>query len=129
MYEVLGAATLAIAGGAAVLAAAGAALQQFVGVAAASLCTIVFLVPGLYFVGYSRRLRARDLALAHTAAFVRSRESVRIEDLAEELHVPREDADRILRTAVREGHVRGRFERGDRFVPDRSDAPQTGNGP
>lgn len=129
MYEVLGAATLAIAGAAALLAVAGAALQQLVSVAAASLCMVVFLVPGLYFVGYSRRLRSRDLALAHTAAFVRAREAVRIEDLAEELHVPREDAERILRTAVREGHLRGRFEAGDRFVAERSEVPRAGTEP
>jgi hypothetical protein len=124
LYEALGAATLAIATAAGVLAATGVALQQFVSVAAATLCAVVFLVPGLYFLGYSRRLRSRELALAHTAAFVRSREVVPIEDLAEELHVSREVADRILRTALREGHVRGRFETPTRFVGERADPPQ-----
>ena len=124
LYEVLGAATLAIATAAGVLAATGVALQQFVSVAAATLCAVVFLVPGLYFLGYSRRLRSRELALAHTAAFVRSREVVPIEDLAEELQVSREVADRILRTALREGHVRGRFETPTRFVAEREDPPQ-----
>ncbi len=125
----LGAATLAIATLAGVLAAAGVALQQLVSVAAASLCAVLLLIPGLYFLGYSRRLASRELALVHTAAFVRSREAVPIEDLAEELHVSREDADRILRTAVREGHVRGRFETPTRFVAERSDPPQPRRGP
>jgi hypothetical protein len=117
-YERLAAGVLAVSFVGAVLAAAGAALQQTLGVAASSLCAVAFLVPGLYFLGYSRRLRARDLALAHTAAFVRSHEAIRVQDLADELKVPRADAERILRIAVQEGYLDGTFESGDRFVSE-----------
>ena len=118
-YELVAAGTLAISLVGVVLAAAGAALQRTLGVAASSLCAIAFLVPGLYFLGYSRRLRARDLALAHTAAFVHTREAIEIQDLADELKVPRADAERILRIAVQEGYLTGTFESGNRFVLER----------
>jgi len=115
----LGAGALAIAGLSTVLAIAGAALQQGLSVAAASLCAALFLVPGLYFLGYSRRLSFREIALAHTASFATAREAIRIQELADELQVPPNDAAEILRTAIREGHVRGRFEGADRFVADK----------
>jgi len=118
-YDMLALGTLSVFGIAAVLAAAGVALGQGLAGAASGLCAILFVVPGLYFLGYSRRQRSRDVALAHAAAFAAAREAVRIQDLAAELHVTREDAERILRTAVAEGHVRGRFEGTDRFVADR----------
>ncbi|MGI0149881.1 MAG: hypothetical protein ACREDF_10175 [Thermoplasmata archaeon] len=118
-YEMLATGALAIAGVAVVLAAAGAALQQALSAGAASLCAVLFFVPGVYFFGYSRRLRARDLVLVHAAAFAKGRDAIRIQDLAEELRVPREDAERILRIAVQEGHLRGRFEAPDRFVAQR----------
>jgi hypothetical protein len=118
----LAAGTLGLSAFGAVLAIAGAALQQVLGVAAASLCTVVFLVPGLYFLAFSRRLRSRDLALVHTAAFVKARDAIEVQELADELHVSREDAKRILRIAVQEGYVLGTFERDDRFVAERSAA-------
>ena len=124
-YELLAAGVLALSLASAILAAAGAALQQTLGVAASSLCAVAFLVPGLYFLGYSRRLRSRDLALAHAAAFVRRRDAIRIQDLADELQVPRDAADRILRVAVREGYIDGTFESEDRFVPGRPPAPRS----
>ena len=118
LYELVATGTLAMSAIGAVLATAGAILQQALGALAAALCALVFVVPGLYFHTYARRLRARDIALAHTATFVRGRSAVRVQDLAEELRVPREDAERILRTAVAEGFLRGRFEGTDRFVAD-----------
>jgi len=124
-YELLAAGVLALSLASAILAAAGAALQQTLGVAASSLCAVAFLVPGLYFLGYSRRLRSRDLALLHTAAFVRSRDAIRIRDLADELQVPPDDADRILRMAIEEGYLEGTFESEDRFVPGRLPAPRS----
>ena len=124
-YEVLAAGVLALSLTSAILAAAGAAFQQTLGVAASSLCAVAFLVPGLYFLGYSRRLRSRDLALAHAAAFVRSRDAIRIPELANELQVPPDDADRILRMAIEEGYLEGTFESGDRFVPGRPPAPRS----
>jgi len=119
VYEILAASALAIAGLSTVLAIAGAALQQGLSVAAASLCAGLFLVPGLYFLGYSRRLSSREIALAHTASFATARGMIQIQELADELQVPPKDAEQILRTAVREGHVRGRFEGADRFVAEK----------
>lgn len=114
----LGVSALTIAGLSTILAIAGAALQQGLSVAAASLCAALFSVPGLYFLGYSRRLRSREIALAHAASFATARQAIRIQELADELRVPPKDAERILRTAIQEGHVRGRFEGPDRFVAD-----------
>jgi hypothetical protein len=128
-YELLAVGVLALSLASAILAAAGAAFQQTLGVAASSLCAVAFLVPGLYFLGYSRRLRSRDLALAHAAAFARSRGAIRIQDLADELQVPRDDANRILRMAVEEGYLDGTFESEDRFVPGRPPAPRSPEGP
>lgn len=118
LYELAATGTLAMSAMGAVLATAGALLQQALGALAAALCALVFVVPGLYFLACARRLRSRDVALAHAATFVRGRAAIRVQDLAEELRVPREDAERILRVAVREGFLRGRFEGTDRFVPD-----------
>jgi hypothetical protein len=118
LYELVATGTLAMSAIGAVLATAGAILQQALGALAASLCAVVFVVPGLYFLAYARRLRARDVALAHAATFVRGHAAIRVQDLAEELRVAREDAERILRIAVREGFLRGRFEGPDRFVAD-----------
>lgn len=118
LYEMLAAGALGVAAVAAVLAAAGAALQSALSAGAAGLCAAVLGVPGFYFLAYSRRLRSRDLALVHAAAFARSRGTVRIEELAEELRVSREDARKVLRIAIEEGHVEGRFDGRDRFVVD-----------
>lgn len=117
-YEILSIATLTIAAAAAILAVAGAALQQALGATAAALCAGLFLVPGLYFFAYQRRLRIRDLALEHVATFAVARGTMEVRDLAEELKVSREDADRFLRTAVREGHLHGSFDERGRFVAE-----------
>ena len=126
MYELLAVGTLAMSGVAVGLAIVGAVLQQALGVVASSVCAILFLIPGLGFLGYARHLRTRDAALAHVAAFAGGRASIRIQDLAQELRVPPADAVRILRTAVREGHLRGRFEGSDRFVPEPGAAVKEG---
>jgi hypothetical protein len=117
-YDLLAATTLAVAGLAAILAIAGAAFQQALSVAAATLCAIVFLIPGLYFFTYAHRLRSRDLALVHTAAFANARGVLEVKELATELAVSPADAEKILRTAIREGHLRGRFDDRGRFVSD-----------
>lgn len=117
-YRMLALAALAVSGIAALLAAAGVALGQGLAGAASGLCALLFVVPGLYFLGFSRSLQSRDAALAHVATFAAAQKDIRIEDLAAEMHVTREDAEQILRTAVAEGHVRGRFEGHDRFVAD-----------
>jgi hypothetical protein len=110
--------SLALAGVSGILAGAGAVLQQVISVAAATLCAFVFLVPGLYFLAYARRLGSRDLALAHAAAYAVTRGTLELSDLAAELSVSGEVAARILRTAVREGHLRGRFDERGRFVAE-----------
>ena len=125
MYGILATVALGIAAVAAVLAAAGAALQSNLSTAAAALCAAVFVVPGVYFLAHSRRLRARDVALAHAAAFARSRGTLRIQELAEELVVSQDVAERILRAAIREGHLTGNFEGRDRFVTGREDGSQS----
>ena len=117
-YEWVATVTLTMSAMGAVLATAGAILRQTLGALAAALCAFVFVVPGLYLLTYARRLRSRDIALDHAATFVRGRAAIRVQDLAEELRVPREDAERILRVAVQEGFLRGRFEGTDRFVAD-----------
>lgn len=115
-YEALAIGALCVSGLAAVLAVVGTAFQQALSAAASILCSTLFLIPGLYFLGYSRRLRARDVALAHVARFAAGRDAIRIYDLADFLRVSPADAEKLLRTAVREGHLRGRFEDPDRFV-------------
>ncbi len=50
-------------------------------------------------------------------------------DLAEELAVSREDAEKILRTAVREGRVRGRFDEAGRFTAESKPADAVGGRP
>ena len=88
LYDLLGTVSLALAGVGGILAAAGAVLQQLISVAAATLCAFLFLIPGLYFLGYARRLKARDLALVHAAAYathrgaLRSRSSPRISSIS-----------------------------------------------
>jgi len=127
-YDLLATVSLAVAGVGAIFAAAGAVLQQVISVAAATLCTLAFLVPGLYFLAYARRLNARDLALAHAAAYATARGTLDVNDLATELSVSGEVAARILRTAVREGHLRGRFDERGRFVAE-APGPGPGGGP
>lgn len=123
-YEVLAAGTLGVAAVAGVLAAAGAALQSALGAGAAGLCAALFAVPGIYFLVYSRRLRSRDAALAHAAAFARSRGTLGIGELADELRVSPHDAEKILRKAVEEGHLFGRFEGRNGFVADPGLGPE-----
>ncbi len=127
-YDLLATVSLAVAGVGAIFAAAGAVLQEGISVAAATLCTLAFLVPGLYFLAYARRLNARDLALAHAAAYATARGTLDVNDLATELSVSGEVAARILRTAVREGHLRGRFDERGRFVAE-TPGPGPGGGP
>lgn len=123
-YEMLGVVTLALSAAASVLAVAGAALQQTLGVGAASLCAVLLVVPGLFFLGYSHRLGARDFALAHTAAFVKARGDIRIQDLAEELRASPAAARHVLQIAVQEGHVRGHFDGDAKFVGERPHPPE-----
>lgn len=128
-YELIATVALSVAGVAGVLAAVGAALIQPLSAAAAALCAIVFLIPGLYILGYARGLRARDVALAHTAAFALSHGAFDLQDLASELSVSKDDAEKILQTAVREGHVRGRFDERGRFLTEAKATPAPDGAP
>jgi len=128
LYDLLATTSLAVAGVGGILATAGALLQQVISVAAATVCTLVFLVPGLYFLSYARRLKARDLALAHAAAYATARGTLDVKDLAAELAVSGEVAAKILRTAVREGHLRGRFDESGHFVAE-TNGPDPGGRP
>jgi hypothetical protein len=121
-YDLVATIALAVGGVAGILAAVGAALNQPLSAAAAAVCAIVFLIPGLYVLGYARGLRARDVALAHTAAFAISRGAFDVQDLASDLSVSKDDAEKILQTAVREGHLRGRFDDRGRFVAEADEA-------
>ncbi len=127
-YDLLAVVTLGTAGTAAILAVIGAALQRALSVAAASLCAVVFFIPGVYFLGYARRLQTRDLALAHAAAYAHARGTLEIKDLASELGVPDADAKKILQTAVRDGHIRGRFDDRGRFIAEGA-TPELGGRP
>src|SRR5439155_17388949 len=96
------------------------AFLQVLGVAAAALCAVLLLVPGLFFLAFSRRLASRDLGLAHAASFAKGREAIRIQDLADELRVPREAAMRVLQVAIQEGYLRGTFRGSETFVAERT---------
>lgn len=121
-YDLVATIALTVGGVAGILAAVGAALIQPLSAAAAAVCAILFLIPGLYILAYAGRLWTRDLALAHAAAFATSRGAFDVKDLASELSVSKDDAEKILRTAVREGHLRGRFDDRGRFVAEANDA-------
>lgn len=120
MYADLAAGAIAVAAGAAALAIVGALAGQPTGAGAAALCAAAFLVPGLAFFNYSRRLRMRDAALDHVAVLAKEARVLDMDRLASHLGVSRADAEKILRRAVAEGHLLGRFDREDRFVPDGS---------
>ena len=121
-YTVLATLSLSMASTAAILAAVGGLLGQTLAASASLLCAGVFGVPGIYFLGHVRRLAARDVALAHAGRFAQSHRVLDTADLASELHVSREDAERILRTAIREGYASGTFDDRGQFVAAESHA-------
>jgi len=123
---VLAIVTLSSAGTATVLAVAGGLLGQTLAAWGSLLCAVVLGLPGLYFLAYIRGLRAREVALAHAGRFVRSRGVVELADLATELHVSRDDAEKILRIAVREGHASGTIDDRGRFVTSERASEETG---
>ncbi len=113
----LGAAATAL-----VLGAAALLLAHAFESAAAALCAATFFIPGLLFLRYWRRLYARDLALAHAGALAEAEGVTDSKALGEQLHVPAEDAAKILKTAIREGQVRGEMDEHGVFVA--SNAPR-----
>lgn len=115
-YRVLALFALTIAASAAVLAGVALGLAHLFEAGAAALCAAVFFVPGLVFLNQWHRLYARDVALAHAAALAKASVVMDGQALAAELHVPPEDARKILRTAVREGLLQGTVDEHGRFV-------------
>lgn len=115
-YRLLALLSLSLSATAAILAAIGGVLGQPLAAASSLLCAGAFGVPGIYFLGYVRRREARGLALSHAARFASSRRVLDPGELASELDVSREDAEGILRTAVREGYVSGTFDDRGRFL-------------
>lgn len=89
---------------------------------AAVLCALVFFVPGLFFLNEARRLRLREVALAHAAAFAKGRGIVDATTLGKELRVPAAVAEKILQKAIREGHIRGAVDARGVFIA--VDAPR-----
>ncbi|HYM39793.1 MAG TPA: hypothetical protein VEY12_06590 [Thermoplasmata archaeon] len=116
LYRILTAFCLWAAGAAAVLMAVALALSRVFEASAAALCAAVFFVPGLLFLRQWRRLHVRELALAHAAKLADDAGVTDGRSLAKELDVPEADATKILRTAVREGHLHGEVDASGRFV-------------
>lgn len=115
-YRALTLLCLWAAGAAAVLAIVAAVLSRGFEATAAALCAAVFLLPGLGFLRYWRRLYARDLALAHAAKVAEEAGVVDAKRLGEKLGVPEADASKILRMAIREGLAKGEVDDHGGFV-------------
>jgi len=107
----LGAALTAIA-----LAAVGLGLAHAFEAAAAALCAAVFFVPGILFLRQWRMLASRDLALLRVAELADEAGVTDAKALAEKLEIPEADAAKIVRIAVREGHLQGELDDKGRFV-------------
>lgn len=115
-YTWIGRAGVGVGLGAAILAGAGLAGSQWAASGSAALCAAAFFVPGAVFLTYGHRLHLRGIALRHVATFAGERGVVDMTSLAEEIHVPREVAERILRKAIAEDLVAGSFDARGRFV-------------
>ena len=116
VYRLLTLLCLGAAAAALVLSAAALVLAHAFEATAAALCAATFFIPGVLFLRYWRRLYARELALAHAAALVEAEGVTDSRALGEQLHVPAADAAKILRTAIREGHVVGEIDAREVFV-------------
>lgn len=114
--------TLGAAGTFLLLSLVALGLAQPLAAGAAALCGLLFFIPGLFFLNQHRRLRLRDAALLHAAHVAEARGVIELQDLAEELRVPANDAEKILQTAIREGRARGELDAKGRFVA--ADAPR-----
>lgn len=108
--------SLGVAGVMALLALVAASLSQGFAAGAAGLCALLFFVPGLFFLNHTRRLYARDLALAHAAKLADEKGVTDAEAMAKELDVSRKDAERILRKAIAEGYLRGELDAAGHFA-------------
>ncbi len=116
LYRSLTILSLCLSAGALLLAAAAVTFARPFEASAAALCSAVFFVPGLLFLNHWRRLRSRDLALAHAGSVADAEGVIDSAALGERLKVPKEDAGKILRTAIREGHAKGDMDAAGRYV-------------
>ena len=107
---------LVLTAGAGGLAAVALGFAHGFEAAAAALCAAVFLVPGLLFLRYWQRLESRALALVHVAEVAETEGVADARSLAEKLGIPEADVPKIVRTAIREGRLRGEVDPNGRFV-------------
>lgn len=114
--------SLAVAATMGALALVALGMSQPLAAGAAALCGLLFFVPGLFFLNETRRAYLRDAALAHAGRVAEARGVTDAEALGMELHVPRDQAEKILRKAIQEGHARGSLDDRGRFVA--ADAPR-----
>lgn len=122
MYTGLAAFAMAVSGAAGILAVAGLLLAQAGSAGAAALCAAVFFVPGLAFYHYARKLQLRNAALVHVAGLAREAGVIGTDRIAGVLGVRVEDAEKIVRRAIGEGHLKGKLDARRRFVAE--DAPR-----
>ncbi len=116
LYRGLTVLSLGFSAAALLLAATALLLAHAFEASAAALCAVVFFVPGLLFLNHWHRIRSRDFALAHAGAVAEAEGVIDAAALGEKLKVPKEDAGKILRTAIREGHAQGEISPDGRFV-------------
>lgn len=115
-YRILAILCLSIAAGMTALALLAGLLGQVLSAAAAGLCAVVFVVPGILFLNQAYRLFLRQTALRHVGGVAEGRGVVDMETLGRDLKVSGEEADRMLRKALREGHAQGEFDSDGRFI-------------
>ncbi len=116
LYRSLTILSLCLSACALLLAAVALTFARPFEASAAALCSAVFFVPGLLFLNHWRRLRSRDLALAHAGSIADKEGVIDSVALGERLKIPKEDAGKILRTAIREGHAQGEIDAAGRYV-------------
>ena len=116
LYRSLALLCLWAAGAATILIIIAFLLSRPFEASAAALCAVVFVVPGLLFLRYWRRLYIRDVALAHAAKVADEEGIVDARTLGRKLKVPEADAMKILTTSIREGHAKGELDERGRYV-------------
>ena len=119
LYEFLGRFSLAATLLASVLALAAIVLSQPASAGAAALCAGTFGIPGILFLLEARHGRTREAALLHIEGLVREKGLADAGGLAAELGISRENAEKILQRAIREGYLAGSPESGRLLPADR----------
>lgn len=121
LYRALAVFALAVSVVMVVLAAVALGLSSAFEASAAAACAVLFFIPGLAFLNQARRLRARDLALAHVGQLAQERGVTDAETMGKDLGIPAKDAEKILTKAIAEGYLQGAVDADKRFVA--ADAP------